>query len=89
MITIVCFVFLLRVFPGLVHDLATVFLALLQDHHVAPIRLVDRIDKATGLDAKSREGLAGRISLHGRHVGALAGIELERRLGTVNLQVDV
>lgn len=56
---------------------------------MAPIGLVDRIDKATRLDAEPREGLAGGISLDGGHIGALAGIELERGLGTVNLQVDV
>lgn len=48
---------------------------------------VDRVDKATRLDAKPGKWPAARVPFRGRHVDALSRVELEGRLRAIHLQV--
>lgn len=74
--------------PSLVHVLAAKDLALLQQHHVPPLGLVDRIDVAAGLDAEPG-ALGVRCGTVDRgNVDVLASVELKGGLGAVHFEVQ-
>lgn len=75
-------------FPCLVHIPATKDLPLLQEDHIPPLGDVDRIDKAAGLDAEASSLGVSRGAVDGGHVDVLSCVELESRLGAVDLEVE-
>lgn len=74
--------------PRLVHDTRAVCLALLQQRLGLPLRHVERIDITARFDAEAAPRLPRGGASHGGHIDVLAGVELERGLCAVDLEVD-
>lgn len=64
-------------------------LSLLENSHGPPFRLIGCVHEATGLDAESSSLAASRCPLDLGYVDVLASVELECRLGAVDLQVHL
>lgn len=75
--------------PSAVYDSGAILLALLQQLLVLPLIDVAGVHIAAGLDAESAPRATSRHAGHFGHVGVLAGVELERRFGAEDLEVDL
>lgn len=75
--------------PSLVHNPRAVCLPLLDKHLILPLRYINSIHPPTWLDTESSPCTPRRRPIDSRHIDILARVKLERRLGTVHLEVDL
>jgi len=75
--------------PAAVHGPAAICLTLLERDHRPPFLLVDCIDVSACLDAHATSGSSGGQAIHLGDVDEFASVELESRLSTECLEVNL